>query len=109
MFLYLELPFVKTLTMKGLTNSGLFLNHLAIFLALFVVVLFLISKHIGAYGSNLKIIFGSLILLGLFLTLFYHLIPIAPVYKLPTVLDPFFASTIAFEAWLVIPIAFLFF
>jgi hypothetical protein len=109
-FLYLNLPFTSSLTIANKSSaSALFLNHLVIFLVIFCIALFVVSKHVSAYGNNLKLAIGSIILAGLFVTLFYHIIKIAPIYHIPNFLDPYFASTNVFAAWLVIPLIFLFF
>jgi hypothetical protein len=52
----------------------------------------------------LRGILFSIALLGLTISLFYHVIPIEPLYNLPDQLDKFFASKSFFTLWLIIPI-----
>jgi len=46
--------------------------------------------------------------LGLVLTVFYHIIPLEPIYNLPTQVDQLFASDTAFTIWLLVPLVVLF-
>lgn len=107
--LYLHVPFVKALTIAGKDAAPLFWNHLAIFAIFFALAFFVLQKHVSSFGSHLQIFLGTLALLGLILTVFYHVVPIAPIYKLPAVLSPYFATTTAFTVWLIAPLVILFF
>ncbi|MDB5194066.1 MAG: hypothetical protein JWN50_80 [Parcubacteria group bacterium] len=107
--LYVEVPYVKTLTVLGKDSSGLFWNHLAVFLIFFILAFFTLGKHIASYGSGAKTFLAGLLLIGLIITVFYHIVPIAPVYKIPSLLDPYFSTDTAFTAWLIAPLALLIF
>jgi hypothetical protein len=111
--LYTTVPFVKTLTIAGNPSAdgapALFWNHLAIFAIFFLLAFFVLQRHISSFGGGLQIFLGTVALLGLILTVFYHIIPIAPVYELPKVLAPYFSTNTAFTAWLIAPLVVLFF
>jgi hypothetical protein len=107
--LYTTVPFVKTLVVAGKDAPALFWNHLAIFAIFFLLAFFVLQRHISSFGGGLQIFLGTVALLGLILTVFYHIIPIAPVYELPKVLAPYFSTNTAFTAWLIAPLVVLFF
>ncbi len=108
-FFYTQVPFVKVLTLvKG--SDQLFWNHIAIFAIFFVPILFILTKYIDSFSTRgvLGYIKGALLfiaLIGLIIFIFYHIIPIAPVYTLPAVLDKFFLPDISFTLWLLVPVA----
>ena len=114
--LYANISFIKTLTiLEG--SEQLFWNNLAIFVILLVPVYFLINKHISVpcartrSQSVMKVVRTILLfvaLLGLVLTVFYHIIPLEPIYNLPAQIDQIFASDTAFTIWLLVPLVVLF-
>ena len=112
LFLYANVFFIKTLTVtKG--AGELFWNHLAIFIILLIPVYILINSLIvmpsgrGVMGP-LRILVLALALAGLLLAVFYHTIPISPVFDLPDALDRFFATDTTFTLWLIVPLIALF-
>jgi hypothetical protein len=107
--LYLSVPFVKTLVVMGKDAAPLFWNHLAIFAIFFAIAFFALSKHIASYGSTIRTTLAALLLIGLIIMIFYRIVPIAPIYKLPSLLDPYFNTDIAFTAWLIGPLIALIF
>ena len=116
MFLFANLSFIKTFSIFKETGQ-LFWNNLAIFIILLIPIYFLINKYISVpcarsrSQSVMKIIRTVLLflaLLGLILTIFYHIIPLEPIYNLPAQLDQFFAPDTAFTIWLIVPLAVLF-
>jgi hypothetical protein len=107
--LYLHVPYVKMLTVASKDSNGLFWNHLAIFMIFFVLAFFVLQRHVASYGKGLQVFLASLALIGLILTVFYHVVPIAPIYTLPSILNPYFATDTAFTAWLIAPLVILFF
>lgn len=108
-FLYLHVPFVKALSLAGKEAPALFWNHLAIFVIFFILAYFVLQRHVSSFGGNLQLFLGALAFIGLLIMVFYQIIPITPVYKLPAVLDPYFATDTAFAAWLIAPLVILFF
>ncbi len=112
-FLFIEIPAVKTFA-TGKTPLALFATHIAIFLIFFVLAHIIINKLVfaesgrGAVGL-LKTILQSIALAGLVLTVLYHIIPVTPLYALPSILTPFFVPTIAYTLWLTLPLILLFF
>jgi len=107
-FFYTQIPFIKTLTLvKG--SDQLFWNHLAIFVILFVPILFILSKYIsddsrGGVWGYIKSVLLFISLIGLLIFVFYHIVPIAPVYTFPAVVDKFFLSDLSFTIWLLAPL-----
>lgn len=107
--LFTVVPFVKTLVVAGKDAPALFWNHLAVFVIFFLLAFFVLQRHVSSFGGGLQVFLGTLALLGLLLTVFYHVVPIAPIYKLPSVLAPYFATNTAYTAWLIAPLVILFF
>lgn len=107
--LFTTVPFVKTLVVAGKDAPALFWNHLAVFVIFFLLAFFVLQRHISSFGGGLQIFLGSLALLGLIIFVFYQIIPIAPIYKLPAVLNPYFSTPTALTAWLIAPLVILFF
>jgi len=107
-FLYTLVPFVKVLTLvKG--SDQLFWNHLAIFAIFFVPIFFILNKYIDSYSSRgvlgyIKIVLLFVALIGIIISIFYNIIPVAPVYTLPTILDQFFLPDLSFTIWLLAPL-----
>ncbi len=114
LFLYSVLPFTKVLTGVTKGSLNLFWNHLGI-LALFVIPLwFIINRVISDDPGRGLEKFIRLVLLGvgfsgLLISVFYHIIPIAPIYEFPSVMDKFFQPDIAYSVWLIAPLLILFF
>jgi len=108
--LYTVIPFVQKLTIAGQKDSaGLFWNHLAIFVIFFCLAFFVLGRHITSFAGHGKLFVAAICLAGLVLTVLYRVVPIAPVYALPKILTPYFATDTAFTAWLLAPLAVLFF
>ncbi len=111
-FLYTQVFFVKALTLtKG--NENLFWNHIAILLIFAVFIFFVLQKHIefdAGYGvmQFLRTVLVSLSLIGLVVTILYHVIPLEPIYNLPPLVDKIFASELNYSLWLLAPILVLF-
>ena len=106
--IYTEAFFIKTLT---ITQSApeLFWNHLGIFMIILVPVFFLVKNvislpHPRSHVRFLRSALLSLALLGLVLSLLYHVVPVEPVYDLPAFLDKIFSSDLAYTLWLVAPL-----
>lgn len=98
-FLYLELPFIKTLPF----------NHIFALPILFIGLFFILNKVINVdsgrgAGKSIKLVVYAVAFIGLLIDILYHLAPIKPLYTLPGILDPFFASDIALTLWLVVPL-----
>jgi hypothetical protein len=89
--------------------SALFWNHLAIFVIFFLLAFFVLGRHITSFAGHGKLFLGIIALLGLILVVLYRIVPIAPVYALPAVLKPYFATDTAYTAWLLAPLVVLFF
>lgn len=106
---YLTIPFVQKLTAAGKATPAMFWNHLAIFVIFFCLAFFVLGRHISSFAGHGKLALSSISVIGLVLTILYRVIPIAPVYKLPAILTPYFATDIAFTAWLIAPLVVLFF
>jgi hypothetical protein len=113
-FLYEYLPFTKTLvsTIKG--SSNLFWIHTATFLIFYIASYFIISKvSMSDYGRSKSRLFKACLLtaafVGLLISVFYHIIPLESVYNFSPAIDKIFASNIAYNFWLIAPLAVLFF
>jgi len=112
LFLYTQVFFVKVLTLtKG--NENLFWNHIAILLIFVVFIFFILQKHIEAdagYGAMqfLRVTLVSLALIGLVVSILYHIIPLEPIYNLPPIVDKIFASDLDYTLWLIAPLLILF-
>jgi RsiW-degrading membrane proteinase PrsW (M82 family) len=111
-FLYANIPFVKVFSIFKETGQ-LFWNSLAIFIIILVPVYFLVNRYIYAPSSRgimvpIRAVLLTLVLIGLVLTVFYHIIPLEPIYDLPSYIDQYFTSDTAFTIWLLIPLAVLF-
>ncbi|GEM_PF-5726955 len=108
-FFYTQVPFVKVLTLvKG--SDQLFWNHIAIFAIFFVPILFILTKYIDSYSRGgvlgyIKTILLLVAFIGIIISILYNIIPVAPVYTLPAVLDKFFLPDLSFTLWLLVPIA----
>ncbi len=107
--LYTAIPYVQKLTSVGTNTPALFWNHIAIFAIFFCLAFFVLGRHVSSFAGHGKLFIGAIVLVGLMLTVLYRIIPIAPVYKLPVFLAPYFASDIGFTAWLIAPLLILFF
>ena len=108
--LYASIPFLETISVF---KEQLFWNNLAIFLILLVPVYYLINKNICVPVSRgamrpLRAALLILALVGLVLTIFYHIIPLEPVYDLPSYIDKYFAPDTAYTIWLIAPLVILF-
>lgn len=111
-FFYTQVPFVKVLTLvKG--SDQLFWNHIAIFAIFFVPTFLILTKYIdsdsrrGVFGY-IKIVLLLIAFIGIIISILYNIIPVAPVYTLPSVLEKFFLPDLSFTLWLLIPIAVMF-
>ena len=108
-FFYTQVPFVKVLTLvKG--SDQLFWNHIAIFVIFFIPILFILTKYIDSYSRGgilgyIKTVLLFIAFIGIIISILYNIIPVAPVYTLPAVLDKFFLPDISFTLWLLVPIA----
>jgi hypothetical protein len=114
MFLYRELPFIKTIGPAGLSAVGVLVSHLIVFVVIFILLEILVSRHISTsagagFGGSLKTLGLSVGILGLVIIVLYHFIPIGTIYNFPSIIDTLFASDIAFLCWLVAPLLLLFF
>lgn len=108
-FFYTQVPFVKVLTLvKG--SDQLFWNHIAIFVIFFIPILFILTKYIDSDSSRgvlgyIKVALLFIAFIGIIISILYNIIPVAPVYTLPAVLDKFFLPNLSFTLWLLVPIA----
>jgi hypothetical protein len=112
MVIYANAFFIKILTVAD-SNSQLFWNHLGIFLIILVPVFFLMKKIVSppyTRGGLQYVRTGLLlvVLVGLVLSILYHVIPLGPIYDLPASVDRFFAPDSAFTIWLILPLLALF-
>ena len=110
--LYTQVFFVKVLTLTK-DNGSLFWNHLAILIMFTVFVFFTLHRHVSVeIGKGpieiVRLVLLSLALIGLVISMFYHLIPLEPLYHLPTVMDKLFASDLDYTLWLLAPLFVLF-
>jgi hypothetical protein len=111
-FLFANLFFIKQLTL--VEDAGqLFWNHLAIFLILLVPVFLLVSKYISRPYTRsgmrtMRTVILAIAFLGLSMSVLYHIIPLEPIYNLPSQVDMIFASDLAFSIWLILPLLVLF-
>ena len=110
--IYSNAFFVKTLLVAK-SSDQLFWNKLGIFLIILVLVFLLLKKYVVVENSRrvahtLKMILLVVVTLGLIVTFFYSIIPIAPLYHFPAIFDRFFASPTALTAWLIAPLLALF-
>lgn len=108
--LYANISFLKTLSVL---KDELFWNNLAIFVIILVPVFILINKYISVPSSRgamtfVRSVLLVIALLGLILTIFYHIIPLEPVYDLPSYIDQYFAPDLFRTIWLLVPLAVLF-
>ncbi len=113
-FLYIELPFVKGLNFAGTTAKGLFVSHAAVFVALFIFLEVILSRHVFAkesFGAKRNILLGLLTIgiLGFIIAILYHIVPATSLYAFPKIFNTLFASNTAFVAWLIAPLILLFF
>lgn len=108
--LYTTIPYVQRLSaMAGKGAPALFWDHIAIFIIFFLVAFFVLGRHITSFAGHGKLFLGLISLIGLILVVLYRVVPIAPVYKLPVFLAPYFSTDLAFTIWLLVPLAILFF
>jgi len=111
--LYANVFFLKELAIFQETGQ-LFWNNLAIFLIILIPVYLLINRYISTPYSRrgamrgFRTLFVAFALVGLVLTIFYHIIPLESIYNLPPQIDQFFASETAFTIWLIVPLIALF-
>ncbi|MFZ2049204.1 MAG: hypothetical protein WAV25_02840 [Minisyncoccia bacterium] len=111
-FLYTQVFFVKVLTLtKG--NENLFWNHITILLIFGVFIFFVIQKHIevdAGFGAMqfFRITLVTLSLIGLILSILYHIVPLEPIYNLPPIVDKIFATDLDYTLWLIAPLLVLF-
>lgn len=111
--LYIEVPFVKSLSVLNKTTDLLFWNHIGILVVFFALAFLVLSRYISAYEGrgamgHLKLLLVSIALIGLVVAILYHVIPLKPIYDLPAYIDKFFASDFSFSLWLLAPLAILF-
>lgn len=110
--IYTNAFFIKALTLaKG--AEQLFWNNLAIFLILLVPIYLLVNKYVSppySRGSmrHARVVLLSVALIGLVLAMLYHIIPLEPIFDLPSYVDKFFSSETALTLWLIIPLLALF-
>ena len=112
-FFFLNLPFTKVLTATIKGSSNIFWINSGIFLIFYVPVYFAISQiTLTDFGNGaMKYVRASVLsisFIGLFLSIFYHLIPIESVYNFSPSIDSIFAPDMAFNFWLLIPLVVLF-
>jgi hypothetical protein len=110
--IYSNAFFVKQLSI-GDSASQLFWNHLGIFLIILVPVFLLMKKLVSfsySRGGMKYIRAGVLLvaLVGLILSMLYHVIPVESVYNIPGTVDKVFSSDGAFTVWLILPLLALF-
>ncbi len=111
--LYTQAFFVKTLTiLKG--SDQLFWNHIMILIIFFLPIFYVVNKHISVYSDRgfkryLKIILLVVSIIGLIISILYHIVPIASIYHFPAYLNPVFAPEQIFTIWLIAPLAILLF
>ncbi len=110
--IYTNAFFIKTLTVAD-SSSQLFWNKLGIFLIILVPVFFLMKKIVSPpyTRGGLQYVRTALllvVLVGLSISVLYHVVPLQSVYNLPSSVDRFFASGTAFTIWLIIPLLALF-
>jgi hypothetical protein len=112
-FLYINAFFVQKLVFVGNEASKLFWNHLGIFLLFFIPVFYLLRNVVsGDYSRRGKFVGAGLLAVataGLVLAIFYHVIPLTPVYNFSAGIDKLFATDTMFTFWLLIPLLVLFF
>lgn len=112
-FLYTNAFFVQKLVFVGNEASKLFWNHLGIFLLFFIPTFYLLRNIIsGDYGRRGKFLGAGLLAIAtaaLVLAIFYHVIPLTPVYNFSSGIDKLFATDTMFTLWLIIPLLVLFF
>jgi hypothetical protein len=115
--LYANVFFIKQLI--RLSGPQLFLNQLDIFLILLVAVFLFVQKYVLAPYSRgalktLRPVILTISLVGLTISILYHIIPLAPLHSLlssinlPFGIDQIFASDIAFTIWLIVSLIALF-
>ena len=110
--IYTNAFFVTTLTVAKASDQ-LFWNKLGIFVIILLPVYFIVNKFVAVQSGRggmqvLRIVLVSLATLGLVVAFFYHVIPLAPLYHFPKLLDPYFASASLFTIWLIVPLVVLF-
>ncbi len=111
--LYTQAFFVKTLTiLKG--SDQLFWNHIMILVIFFLPIFYVVNKHIsvdsdGGLKRYLKLVLLIIAIVGLVISVLYHIVPIAPIYHFPSILNQFFAPEQIFTVWLIAPLAILLF
>lgn len=113
-FFYTNLPFTKSLMNVVKGTSSIFWNHLAVFLLLFIPTYFILNKVVVAdfgKGPFRFILAGasSLAFLGLIMSIFYHIIPLEPIYNFSPAIDNLFETDIAYTFWILAPLLVLFF
>jgi hypothetical protein len=112
-FLYTNAFFVQKLVFVGNEANKLFWNHLGIFLLFFIPVFYLLKNTISGDYSRRGKFFGAGLLAvatgGLVLAIFYHIIPLTPIYNFSAGIDKLFATDTMFTVWLIIPLLVLFF
>jgi hypothetical protein len=114
MSLYVALPIVQQFEYTKDGPIGVFLSDLAVFLVLFILLEIILSKHIATtsmpgFMGSLQALALVIAIIGLMLSVLYHIIPVVNVYTLPKVLDRLFTSDLAFDIWLGAPLVLLFF
>ena len=111
MFLYTQAFFVKTLTiLKG--SDQLFWNHIMILVIFFVPIFFAVNKHTTdssaeGFKKYLKVFLLVVSIIGLIISILYHIVPINPIYHFPSMMDQFFAPDQIFTIWLIVPVVIL--
>lgn len=111
-FIYSNAFFVKQLTVVD-GSSQLFWNKLGIFLIILLPIFFLMKKIVSFTYTRggmryVRTIVLGLALLGLILSMLYHVIPVQSIYDFPGSVDKVFASDSAFTVWLILPLVALF-
>lgn len=112
-FLYTQVFFVKVLTLSTKAGGNLFWNHLAILVIFTIFIFFTLHRHISVesgYGAMqiVRITLVALALIGLVLSILYHIIPLDPIYNLPPIVDKIFSTDLDYTLWLIAPLLVLF-
>ncbi|KND48971.1 MAG: hypothetical protein AB200_00900 [Parcubacteria bacterium C7867-005] len=113
-FLYETMFFVERLVHVPSESKLFFWNHLGIFLLFFVPIYFILNRVVdaeqhGGFGRFLRMCITTVALVGVFVSVLYHVLPLESVYNPPVFVDQFFAPDLSFALWLLVPLLILFF
>ncbi len=108
---FLFFPYGEKLMEFSDNDMQLFGMKLAVFLVVMIIFYLLLARTIivpQAMGRGMQFVESlglSFLFVGLVFVLFYHVIPIGPVYNFSALLDTAFASQSYMFGWLLAPIA----